>query len=139
MASLMKHQPTDINKRKKRSLNPDNVSKSRVKRHATQPGPCRLEQFYIDFSDINYDWIVSPKGYSMNRCVGTCNPPYNGQNPTPHVIIQGLLNTVDPGSHSKPCCVPTRLSPISMLYRDEGTIVYTYNYENMKVTECGCR
>ncbi len=37
------------------------------------------------------------------------------------------------------CCVPTELSPISMLYLDEYEKVVLKNYENMVVEGCGCR
>uniref|UniRef100_A0A8C4TPI3 Growth differentiation factor 2 n=1 Tax=Erpetoichthys calabaricus TaxID=27687 RepID=A0A8C4TPI3_ERPCA len=40
----------------------------------------------------------------------------------------------------KVCCVPTKLDPISLLYRDEsGTVTLKNAYEGMKVAACGCR
>lgn len=54
--------------------------------------------------------------------------------------MRGLLNSAYPSDYSRPCCVPTKLDPISILYIDEqGVPTYKYKYDGMVVAECGCR
>ena len=38
-----------------------------------------------------------------------------------------------------PCCVPTALSAISLLYVDDDDKVVLRNYRDMVVEACGCR
>lgn len=57
--------------------------------------------------------------------------------PTNHAIIQTLMNSMDPGSTPPSCCVPTKLTPISILYIDAGNNVVYKQYEDMVVESCG--
>ncbi|TMS11408.1 Growth/differentiation factor 6-A [Larimichthys crocea] len=50
-----------------------------------------------------------------------------------------LMNSMDPNSTPPSCCVPTKLSPISILYIDSGNNVVYKQYEDMVVEQCGCR
>lgn len=34
---------------------------------------CCLERFYIDFAVVNWTWIMMPRGYYANYCIGNCN------------------------------------------------------------------
>ncbi|KAG8010294.1 Growth/differentiation factor 6-A [Nibea albiflora] len=49
------------------------------------------------------------------------------------------MNSMDPNSTPPSCCVPTKLSPISILYIDSGNNVVYKQYEDMVVEQCGCR
>ncbi|XP_040572440.1 bone morphogenetic protein 4 [Lepeophtheirus salmonis] len=101
---------------------------------------CTRHELYVDFSAVGWnDWIVAPPGYHAYYCSGECPFPLSDHyNATNHAIVQNLLNSVQP-SVPKPCCVPTELSPISMLYLDEYEKVVLKNYQNMVVETCGCR
>lgn len=79
--------------------------------------------------------------FQAYECSGRCYFPLGDHlTPTKHAIIQTLLHTVQPRRASKSCCVPTKLSPISILYIDEqGVVTYKYKYDGMVVAECGCR
>lgn len=60
--------------------------------------------------------------------------------PTKHAIVQALLHSVAPSRAPRSCCVPSKLEPISLLYVDEkGVLTYRFGYNDMVVTECGCR
>ena len=102
---------------------------------------CKRRQLYVDFRNVGWDdWIVAPPGYQAYHCDGEC--PYvigNNLNATNHAIVQGLVNSVDPTQAPKPCCVPTQLSAISMLYVDEMGRTTLKNYQDMVVEGCGCR
>lgn len=102
---------------------------------------CRRWPLYVDFSEVGWnDWIVAPAGYQAYFCQGEC--PYylpDNLNSTNHAVVQTLVHSVNPQAVPKPCCVPTELSPISMLYVDNSEKVVIKNYQDMVVEACGCR
>ncbi|XP_076834901.1 bone morphogenetic protein 2 [Brachyhypopomus gauderio] len=123
------------------------VLHSREKRQARSGKPkkkhkanCRRHSLYVDFSDVGWnDWIVAPPGYHAFYCQGECPFPLADHlNSTNHAIVQTLVNSVN-GNIPKACCVPTDLSPISLLYLDEYEKVVLKNYQDMVVEGCGCR
>ncbi|XP_070812361.1 bone morphogenetic protein 2 [Pituophis catenifer annectens] len=121
-----------LHKREKRQTKP-----RPRKRHKSN---CRRHPLYVDFNDVGWnDWIVAPPGYSAFYCHGECPFPLADHlNSTNHAIVQTLVNSVN-SKIPKACCVPTELSPISMLYLDENEKVVLKNYQDMVVEGCGCR
>ncbi|KAL2082128.1 hypothetical protein ACEWY4_021946 [Coilia grayii] len=101
---------------------------------------CRRHPLYVDFSDVGWnEWIVAPPGYHAFYCQGECPFPLAEHlNSTNHAIVQTLVNSVN-GNIPRACCVPTELSPISLLYLDEYEKVILKNYQDMVVEGCGCR
>lgn len=88
---------------------------------------------------ILQDWIIAPDGYDAYYCSGECNFPLNAHmNATNHAIVQTLVHLVSPGKVPKPCCAPTKLSPISVLYFLDESNVILKKYKNMVVKSCGC-
>lgn len=83
------------------------------------------------------DWIIAPDGYAAFYCHGECSFPLN-RNATNHAIVQTLVHLVDPTQAPKPCCAPTRLSAIMVLYFDDNSNVILKRYKNMVVKACGC-
>ncbi|XP_034550053.1 protein DVR-1 [Notolabrus celidotus] len=127
------------------SLNPHQC-RSRQRRSAvhlpvTPSNVCKARRLYIDFKDVGWqDWIIAPQGYMANYCHGECPFPLSESlNGTNHAILQTLVHSLDPNSTPQPCCVPIRLSPISMLYYDNNDNVVLRHYQDMVVDECGCR
>ncbi|XP_066561884.1 protein DVR-1 [Amia ocellicauda] len=127
------------------SLNPLQC-RSRRRRSAyyfpvTPSNVCKARRLYIDFKDVGWqDWIIAPQGYMANYCKGECPFPLSESlNGTNHAILQTLVHSFDPTGTPQPCCVPVRLSPISMLYYDNNDNVVLRHYEDMIVDECGCR
>ncbi|KRY79410.1 Bone morphogenetic protein 4 [Trichinella pseudospiralis] len=102
---------------------------------------CQRHELYVDFESVGWnDWIVAPPGYKAYYCQGDCPFPLNDHlNATNHAIVQTLVHSVNPGAAPKSCCVPTELSPISMLYLDEYDKVVLKTYQDMVVESCGCR
>ncbi|XP_028165626.1 protein decapentaplegic [Ostrinia furnacalis] len=102
---------------------------------------CQRRPLYVDFAEVGWsDWIVAPHGYDAYYCQGDCPFPLADHlNGTNHAIVQTLVNSVNPAAVPKACCVPTQLSPISMLYMDEVNNVVLKNYQDMMVVGCGCR
>ncbi|XP_066064647.1 embryonic growth/differentiation factor 1 [Chamaea fasciata] len=106
------------------------------------PSPlCKPRRLYISFSDVGWEnWIIAPRGYLANYCRGDCPFPLAAElNSTNHAVLQTVVHSLDPQGTPQPCCVPVRLSPISILYYDNSDNVVLRHYEDMVVDECGCR
>lgn len=101
---------------------------------------CQRYPLYVDFTAVGWnDWIVAPPGFSAYYCHGDCPFPLTDHmNATNHAIVQSLVNSMAHGA-PKPCCVPTELGSISMLYLDESEKVVLKTYNDMVVLGCGCR
>ncbi|XP_051568906.1 growth/differentiation factor 5-like [Myxocyprinus asiaticus] len=102
---------------------------------------CNRKQLHVNFKEMGWDdWIIAPLEYEAFHCDGICDFPIRSHlEPTNHAIIQTLMNSMDSRSIPPTCCVPTRLSPISILYIDSANNVVYKQYEDMVVESCGCR
>ncbi|CAM5126408.1 unnamed protein product [Natator depressus] len=128
------------------SLNQKQCQASRKRRSSyytpvTPSNLCKPRRLYISFSDVGWEnWIIAPQGYMANYCLGECPFPLTAElNSTNHAILQTMVHSLDPEGTPQPCCVPVRLSPISILYYDNHDNVVLRHYEDMVVDECGCR
>lgn len=103
-------------------------------------GPCRVVEMQVDFQNIGWSkWILYPTNFNAKRCAGHCSGPLEAiHNPSNHAVMQDLIRMKMPGRAPEPCCIPTRLQPLSMLYVEDGTIVVRH-HEEMVADECGCR
>ncbi|NXG41267.1 GDF3 factor, partial [Psilopogon haemacephalus] len=128
------------------TLSPQHCKAARSKR-SPRPPPlapsalCKPRRLYISFSEVGWEnWIIAPQGYLANYCLGQCPFPLTAElNSTNHAVLQTLVHSLDPEGTPQPCCVPVRLSPISILYYDNSDNVVLRHYEDMVVDECGCR
>ncbi|KAH0624396.1 hypothetical protein JD844_031804 [Phrynosoma platyrhinos] len=113
---------------------------SRGKR-STELNHCRRTSLHVNFKEIGWNWIIAPQDYEAFECKGGCFFPLTDNvTPTKHAIVQTLVHYKNPKKAAKACCVPIKLDAISMLYKDDaGTPTLKYQYEGMKVAECGCR
>ncbi|KAG7255753.1 hypothetical protein CRUP_014882 [Coryphaenoides rupestris] len=50
----------------------------------------------------------------------------------------GRVHFINPETVPKPCCAPTQLHAISVLYFDDSSNVILKKYRNMVVRACGC-
>lgn len=96
--------------------------------HSTESRCCRYP-LTVDFDDFGWDWIIAPKRYKANYCSGECVQKY----PHSHIV-----NKANPRGSAGPCCTPTKMSPINMLYfNDREQIIYG-KIPSMVVDLCGC-
>ncbi|KAK1172591.1 growth/differentiation factor 6-A-like [Acipenser oxyrinchus oxyrinchus] len=112
------------------------------KRHGKKSkSRCSKKPLHVNFKELGWDdWIIAPLDYEAYHCEGVCDFPLRSHlEPTNHAIIQTLMNSMDPNSTPPSCCVPSKLSPISILYIDSGNNVVYKQYEDMVVESCGCR
>ncbi|XP_014789073.2 nodal homolog [Octopus bimaculoides] len=102
--------------------------------------PCGLYDYYIDFNVIGWgEWIVFPKRFNAHLCSGNCPSPITMDlNPTNHAMLRSLMKLKQPDVTPLPCCVPTKLKPISLLYLEPEEIVLR-QHADVVAEECGCR
>ncbi|XP_042197893.1 bone morphogenetic protein 7-like isoform X2 [Callorhinchus milii] len=107
---------------------------------AEQQQACMKRELYVSFRDLGWqDWIIAPEGYAAYYCEGECSFPLNSyMNATNHAIVQTLVHLINPEKVPKPCCAPTQLNAISVLYFDDSSNVILKKYRNMVVRACGC-
>ncbi|XP_070705829.1 growth/differentiation factor 5 [Pempheris klunzingeri] len=119
---------------------PHSLPQHQVVKTQTRPR-CHRRRLHVNFKEMGWDdWIIAPLEYEAFHCDGVCDFPIRSHlEPTNHAIIQTLMNSMDPESTPPTCCVPTRLSPISILYIDSANNVVYKQYEDMVVESCGCR
>ncbi|XP_047388635.1 embryonic growth/differentiation factor 1 [Sciurus carolinensis] len=108
-------------------------------------GVCRARRLYVSFREVGWHrWVIAPRGFLANYCQGQCTLPAalpgpGGPPALNHAVLRALMHAAAPGAASLPCCVPARLSPISVLFFDNSDNVVLRHYEDMVVDECGCR
>uniref|UniRef100_A0A1A7XCR9 Nodal-related 2 n=1 Tax=Iconisemion striatum TaxID=60296 RepID=A0A1A7XCR9_9TELE len=102
--------------------------------------PCHRVDLIVDFNQIGWgSSIISPKRFNAYRCEGSCRGPLGEDaNPIDHAYMQSLLNYFHPERVVAPCCAPTKMSSLSMLYFDNGQVLLRH-HEDMIVEECGCQ
>lgn len=139
--SVSKNSDMNLSIRRKRAANPiRKKSRKRRKNRWREDETCGIHNFKVDFDLIGWGpWIIHPKTYNARVCYGQCPSPISSEySPTNHVMLQSLMRLKRPLSGPEPCCVPTKLRPLSMLYFEYDDIVVRH-HEDMIVDECGCR
>ncbi|XP_075565710.1 bone morphogenetic protein 3 isoform X1 [Pelecanus crispus] len=107
-----------------------------------EPRYCTRRYLKVDFADIGWsEWIISPKSFDAYYCSGECQFPIpKALKPSNHATIQSIVRAVGvvPGI-PEPCCVPEKMSSLSILFFDENKNVVLKVYPNMTVESCACR
>lgn len=111
---------------------------------------CAIEDFTVNFHDLQLYYILVPFQYNAKRCTGSCSHTMlarRGQAGTNHAKIMASAKAVSQVYPSvvfrhpprDPCCVPTKYKSLSLIVtRGEG-IIELEVYPAMIVEECGCR
>uniref|UniRef100_A0A8C3XNM7 Nodal growth differentiation factor n=1 Tax=Chelydra serpentina TaxID=8475 RepID=A0A8C3XNM7_CHESE len=97
---------------------------------------CRRVDFHADFDGIGWgSWIVYPPKYNAFCCEGECPTSLEEEfQPTNNAYMQSLLKYYHPDHVPASCCSPLRMSPLSMLYYEEGRVTIGH-HEDMIVEE----
>ncbi|NXR28312.1 BMP3 protein, partial [Cinclus mexicanus] len=107
-----------------------------------EPRYCARRYLKVDFADIGWsEWIISPKSFDAYYCSGDCQFPIpKAMKPSNHATLQSIVRAVGvvPGI-PEPCCVPDKMSSLSILFFDENKNVVLKVYPNMTVESCACR
>ncbi|UYV78163.1 INHBB [Cordylochernes scorpioides] len=121
------------------------VSRSRrSRRHALTCEPsttqCCKQPLWVGFKELGWDdWIIAPKGYWANYCMGDCaarRTPDTFVNFHTHVLEE--YRNRNPYASITPCCAPTKLSSMSLIYFDPDLNIIKTDLPKMVVDECGC-
>lgn len=130
----------NINGEKRKRKNKSEIRNPLIELPNDHNKSCQIKTLYVSFKDLNWqDWIIAPEGYGAFYCSGECNFPLNAHmNATNHAIVQTLVHLMHPSKVPKPCCAPTKLIPISVLYHIDESNVNLKKYKNMVVKSCGC-
>ncbi|KAJ8255462.1 hypothetical protein COCON_G00193260 [Conger conger] len=100
--------------------------------HSLESRCCRYP-LTVDFEDFGWDWIIAPKRYKANYCSGECEYMHLQKFPHTH-----LVNKANPRGTAGPCCTPTKMSPINMLYFNSKEQIIYGKIPAMVVDRCGC-
>lgn len=100
---------------------------------------CCRHELTVMFKDLKgFEFIVYPKSFDAGYCKGRCPPSYNPAHH--HALLQSLLWKEDRKHVPKPCCAPSKLDQLTILYFDENDatkLKVTY-WKNIQVLECAC-
>ncbi|CAM9286730.1 growth/differentiation factor 8 [Lampetra fluviatilis] len=119
-------QLVDLQKRSRRAVGLD----------CNDPGSesrCCRYSLVVDFEAFGWDWIIAPKRYKANYCSGQCEHIFLQKYPHTHLVQQA-----NPSGSAGPCCAPTKMSAISMLYFNDQQQIIFGKIPDMVVERCGC-
>ncbi|OXU30525.1 hypothetical protein TSAR_007328 [Trichomalopsis sarcophagae] len=100
---------------------------------------CCRHHMSVTFKDLEgFDFIIQPKNFDAGYCKGRCPPRYNPAHH--HALLQSLIWKEDRKKAPRPCCAPSKLAELEILYFDENdaTKLKVSNWKDMRVIECAC-
>uniref|UniRef100_A0A667Y3C7 Growth differentiation factor 10b n=1 Tax=Myripristis murdjan TaxID=586833 RepID=A0A667Y3C7_9TELE len=120
----------------------ERTMKKARRRQWSEPRVCARRYLRVDFADIGWsEWVLAPKSFDAYYCAGTCGFPIpKVVRPSNHATIQSIVRAVGivPGI-PEPCCVPDKMSPLSVLFLDPNRNMVLKVYPGMSVDTCACR
>jgi len=128
----------------KRSMN---GARHRLGKRSTDGG-CYRHNITIDFKTIGLSYILSPISFNTKICLGLCSFDYLQLNPSKgnnHAQIMAALATYpelvpsNSTTPENPCCVPTKFTGIYLMELEIDDTIDIKFYDDLVVTDCGCR
>ncbi|XP_029311437.1 growth/differentiation factor 10 [Cottoperca gobio] len=120
----------------------ERTMKKARRRQWSEPRVCSRRYLRVDFADIGWsEWVLAPKSFDAYYCAGACGFPIpKVVRPSNHATIQSIVRAVGivPGV-PEPCCVPEKMSPLSVLFLDTNRNMVLKVYPGMSVDTCACR
>ncbi|XP_068161792.1 growth/differentiation factor 10 [Antennarius striatus] len=120
----------------------ERTMKKARRRQWSEPRVCSRRYLKVDFTDIGWsEWVLAPKSFDAYYCAGTCGFPIpKVVRPSNHATIQSIVKAVGivPGI-PEPCCVPDKMSSLSVLFLDPDRNMVLKVYPGMSVYTCACR
>lgn len=137
------HEHQLLNLRPFLSIATEVTEQRRSRRHSrtcgNTPSHCCRQNLYVNFRDLGWgDWIIAPRGYYANFCMGSCNGRrgYSYHNFHTHILEE--YRNRNPYASIHPCCAPTKLRSMSLIYFDADLNIIKTDLPKMIVDECGC-
>lgn len=99
-----------------------------------------LSPIQVSFRDLGWqDFIARPDSCQTNFCAGKCLYPLNTyHNTTKHSYIQSIVNHYNPEVVPPPCCAPTQLRRLSVIYTEGNNGFTMQHWDDMIAESCGC-
>ncbi|XP_040033385.2 growth/differentiation factor 10-like [Gasterosteus aculeatus] len=120
----------------------ERTMKKARRRQWSEPRVCSRRYLRVDFADIGWsEWVLAPKAFDAYYCAGPCGFPIpKVALPSNHATLQSIVRAVGivPGI-PEPCCVPEKMSPLSVLFIDTNRNMALKVYHGMSVDTCACR
>lgn len=121
------------------------------RKRSTVPA-CRLEDFHINFNDLQLNYVLLPQQYNAKQCRGSCSHTtlslssnsYLATNHAKLLASADVLSRIDPNlfphqDPKPPCCVPSKYSAQSLVISSDDKSLKYVLYPHMIVEECRCR
>ena len=136
---VLSHSPLEIALQKHRRMRRQHLGTSFCSTKARRRGrQCCIHELFIDFRrDLQWNWIMEPKGYYPNYCSGDC--PYMWADDTQHATVLGLYHSLNPAAAAQPCCVAKGLDSLVTLYRTKTGQPKVEELSGVVATSCKCR
>lgn len=119
--------------------------KSRLRRRRAEkkkrrrfPGKCVRHPWEVDLGKLKgYEYIIQPRKFDAGLCAGKCTRQWNLA--TQHSNLQYLFSNIDK-SIPKPCCAPSKMESLEILYPDEDNPkkLKVSVWNDTKIVECAC-
>ena len=94
---------------------------------------CSLHSLTVNFKDLGLDFIIEPKSFNINYCLGTCN-----DHPSPIVYeFYRRLGPNSPASSIQPHCAIHTAQSLAVIMKEHNTFVIEL-LKDVIVTSCGC-
>ena len=101
---------------------------------------CRKVGMYISFPELGLsNDIILPDGFNAYRCKGKCSSTQQKRFPNRSALMALLKKKKGVEIDNEPCCVPTKLAPISVIVYEKSGRIVLRKFDDMVVEECGCK
>ena len=101
---------------------------------------CRKVGMYISFPELGLsNEIILPDGFNAYHCKGKCSSTQQKKFPNRSALMALLKKKKGIEIDNEPCCVPTKLAPISVIVYEKSGRIVLRKFDDMVVEECGCK
>ena len=123
-----------IKSRSKRELNTRDLTEICANK-ALQHSYCCRHDLNIEFSSVNWNFVVHPKSWNAYYCSGPCRSQYmstlRGQ------LVSNTNQVIDMDARAG-CCTAKETKPLSIMYYDGLNNIVHKKLDDMYITKCGC-
>lgn len=98
---------------------------------------CRRQDLWINFNEIGWDFVITPKDVNIGDCGGQC---LDADNNIAHAVVKQLLQNLHPSRNAGIlCCQGANYKEISALYFKSKHEIIIGSMPKIIVKECRCR
>ena len=98
---------------------------------------CRRQDLWINFDEIGWDFVITPKDVNIGDCGGQC---LDADNNIAHAVVKQLLQKMHPSRNAGIlCCQGANYKEISALYFKSKHEIVIGSMPKIIVKECRCR